>query len=186
MADHSTTGRVCYQTVRKGHTPGHPNTIPPARSLLWALCMHVPHTACTNTDVAKTRRQQRTLCARVPPCLRAPCPYLRCPFCAPNNCLIVPCLCRVRSVCTRLPHHYFGDPLTNPLRVSYSAHSTCYVHHAYCFWWLLLLYVRKYSHYTSSLSLSLSSAQTSLSAPLPGLRTRKGVLPFTLAMCIST
>jgi len=41
-----------------------------------------------------------------------------------------------------------GDPLTNPLRVSYSAHCTCYVCHARCFWWLLLLYVLKYSHYT--------------------------------------
>ena len=39
------------------------------------------------------------------------------------------------------------NPRTNPLRVSYSAHCTCYVHHARCFWWLLLLYVWKYSHY---------------------------------------
>jgi len=42
--------------------------------------MHVPHTACTATDVAESRRQQCPLCARVLPCLRAPCPYLRVPF----------------------------------------------------------------------------------------------------------
>jgi len=39
--------------------------------------MHVPHTTCTATDVAKTQRQQRPLCARVLPCLHALCPYLR-------------------------------------------------------------------------------------------------------------
>jgi len=41
---------------------------------------------------------------------------------------------------------------------------TYYVRHVRCLWWLLSLYVRKYSHYTPS-PFSLSSAQPPLSAP---------------------
>ena len=103
----------------KGHTPGDPNTIPPARSLLWALSMHVTHTACTDTDVAKTRRQQRPLCARVPPCLHAPCPYLRCPFCAqarhlPDCALPMPRAFYLHAFATSLLR---GTHLPTPARV---------------------------------------------------------------------
>jgi hypothetical protein len=54
--------------------------------------MHVPHTACTATDVAKPRRQQRPLCARVITCLRVPCPYLRVPFLRAGPTLACSCL----------------------------------------------------------------------------------------------
>ena len=125
------------------------NTLRLKSSTFFALgTVPVPHTACTTTDVAKNRRQQRPLCARVLPCLRAPCPYLRVPFLRAG--LTLACLCLAYAACVlfaRVCHVITsGDPLTNPLRVSYSAHCTCYVHHARCFRWLLLLYVRKYSH----------------------------------------
>jgi len=112
--------------------------------------MHAPHTACTVTDVAKTGRQQRPLCAHVLPCLRALCPYLRVPFLHAGRTLACSCLAYAACVPFACVCHVItsGDPLTNPLRMSYSAHCTCYVRHARCFQWLLLLYVRKYSHYT--------------------------------------
>ena len=148
--------------------------------------VHVPHTACTTTDVSKNQRQQHPLCARVLPCLRAPCPYLRVPISRPGPTLA--CLCLAYATCVlfaRACHVIIsGDPYTNPLRVFYSAHCTCYVRHTRCFQWLLSLYVRKYSHYTPC-PFSLSLLPNPLSASLPGSRTRGGVLPSTRVMCIS-
>ena len=108
---------------------------------------------------------------------------LRVPFLRTGQTLA--CLCLAYVVCVlfaRVCHVITsGDPLTNPLRVSYSAHCTCYVHHARCFQWLLLLYVRKYSHYTPC-PFFLSLLPNPLSVPLPGSRTRGGVLPFARVM----
>jgi len=112
--------------------------------------MHVPHTTRIATDIAKPRRQQHPLCARVLPCLRALCPYLRVLFLRAGPTLACSCLAYAACILFARVCHVItsGNPRTNPLRVSYSAHCTCYVHHARCFQWLLLLYVRKYSHYT--------------------------------------
>jgi hypothetical protein len=112
--------------------------------------MHVPHTTCIATDVAKTRRQQHPLCARVLPRLRALCHYLCVLFFCAGPTLACWCLAYAACVLFARVCHFItsGDPRTNPLRVSYFAHCTCYVRHARCFQWLLLLYVRKYSHYT--------------------------------------
>jgi len=167
--------------------PGWSKHNPPARPLLWALCMHVPHTAWTATDVAKTRRQQHHLSALVLPCLRALWPYLRVPFLRAGPTLACSCLADAACVLFARVCHVITsvDPLTNPLRVSYSAHCTSYVLHARCFRWLLLLYVRKYCHYTPC-PFSLSLLPNPLSASLPGSRTRGGVLPSARVMCIST
>ena len=77
--------------------PGGSKHNPPARSLLLALCMHVPHSACTATDVAKTRCQRHHLCVLVLPCLRAQCPYLRVPFLHAGQTLA--CLYLAYAVC---------------------------------------------------------------------------------------
>jgi len=80
--------------------------------------MHVPHTTCTATDVAKARHQQRPLCARVLPCLRALCPHLRVlflrSFCAlhlPARALPMPCAFCLHAFAS----HHFGRPTSQPL-----------------------------------------------------------------------
>jgi len=103
----------------------------------------------------------------------------------PDTCLLVPCLCRVRSICTRLPRHYFGRPTYQPLaRVLlcslYLLCTSCPLFSVV----VITVCAETLSLYPMPF-LSLSSAQPSLSAPLPGSRTRGGVLPSAHVMCIS-
>ena len=135
----SCTWRACCQPVLKGHTPGEPNTI-----FLHVLCSG--HCACSTHSLHHHRRRQiptsttpfvctcASLLARTMP-LPARALFSR----RPDTCLLVPCLCRVRSVARVCHVITSGDPHTNPLRVSCSAHCTCYVHHTRCFRWLLSL-----------------------------------------------
>jgi len=103
----------------------------------------------------------------------------------PDTCLLVPCLCRVRSVCTRLPRHYFWRSTYQPLAsvllcplyllcTSYPLFSVVVITVGAE---ILSLYPMPF--------LSLSLAQPPLSSPLPGSRTRGGVLPSARVMCIS-
>jgi len=179
--------------------------------------VHFPHTACSTTDVSENRRFQSPLCARVLPCLRAPCPYLRVPILRPGPTLA--CLCLAYATCVlfaRVCHVIIsGDPHTNPLRVSYSAHCTwmnkhtmkhkghpqnetpTYMHvtstqqtHCACIsCQLFSVVVITVCAETLSLYpmplLSLSSAQPPLSDPSPGPHTRGGALPSVYVICVS-
>jgi len=129
----SCTWRACCQPVLKGHTPGEPNTI-----FLHVLCSG--HCACSTHSLHHHRRRQiptsttpfvctcASLLARTMP-LPARALFSR----RPDTCLLVPCLCRVRSVARVCHVITSGDPHTNLLRVSCSAHCTCYLRHACCF-----------------------------------------------------
>jgi len=57
---------------------------------------------------------------------------------------------------------------------------TCYVRHVRCLWWLLSLYVRKYSHYTPP-PFSLSSSQPPPSAPYQADARGEGSSPLRVS-----
>jgi len=111
-------------TCAEGHIPSDPNTIP-----LHILCSG--HCVFSTHSLHHYRRFQKltstnSLCARVLPCLRAPCPYLRVPILRPGPTFACSCLAYASCVLFARVCHVIisGDPHTNPLRVSYSVHCT--------------------------------------------------------------
>jgi len=103
----------------------------------------------------------------------------------PDTCLLVSCLCRMHSVRTRLPCHYFRQPTYQPparvlLCSLYLLCTSCPL-----FSVVVITVCAEILSLHPMPFLSLSSAQPSLSAPLPGSRTRGGVLPSARVMCIS-